>query len=101
MRFDLEQFLALTMALSTAGAAGVAIYTSRATPAEARAAEAGAEDEWDDEAFPQAEPEPEPSASSAVAAPPPVATPAAVPALDAAPEELEAAPGPTVEGMSW
>lgn len=101
MRFDLEQFLALTMALGTAGALGVAVYTSHTTPAEAHPSE-GVE-AVEDEPFPEAEDDP-PAPAPVAPAPATTPTPAPVapmPALDAAPEELEAAPGPQVESMMW
>lgn len=99
MRFDLEQFLALTMALGTAGAVGVAAYTNYEARAEAaqsdEAEHAPAEAE---EEFPEAEPEPErPPAPPPAAAP----TPEPMPAFDAPEEELDAAPGPQVESFNW
>ncbi len=104
-RFDLEQFLMLTMVLATAGAVGVGVYSTRGDdegPATVEHAETAVE-----EAFPEAEPE----ASAPVAAP--AAAPAAaagvngaaplapMPSLDAAPEVLDEVPGPQVEDMSW
>ncbi|MCX4242878.1 hypothetical protein [Paraliomyxa miuraensis] len=98
MRFDLEQFLALTMALGTAGALGVAVYSSQDATAASPQSVAAPPD--GDEPFPEAEDEPAPRSTENVAlAPAPEPTP--VPALDAAPEELEAAPGPQVETMIW
>ena len=100
MRFDLEQFLALTMALGTVGAVGVAVYSSQEAHAES-AQVAGAEPTTEeDEPFPQAPPEPErPATPAPVSAAPP--SPPPIPDFDAPDEELEAAPGPQVESMSW
>lgn len=72
MRFDLEQFLALTMALGTVGAVGVAVYSSQEAHAES-AQVAGAEPTTEeDEPFPQAPPEPErPATPAPVSAAPP------------------------------
>lgn len=97
-RFDVEQFLSLTMVLATAGAVGVGVYSNRGAEPEPEPKPAVA---LSDEAFPQAEPdEPDPVASPVVAAPPSGAL-APMPTLDAAPELLDAAPGPQVEGMDW
>lgn len=96
MRFDLEQFLALTVALGTVGAVGVAVYTNHQPRAQAASANTEAVASEEDEPFPEAEPEPvRPPAPPAAAAP----EPPPMPAFDAPDEELEAAPGPQVEGM--
>lgn len=97
MRFDLEQFLALTMALGTAGAVGVAVYSSQ-DAAPAPHADAATAEPAEEEPFPEAEDDPAPT-TMAASTPSPVPTP--IPALDAAPDELDAAPGPQVETMSW
>jgi hypothetical protein len=97
--FDVEQFLMLTMVLATAGAVGVGIYSTRGddeAPAAAQSAEAAEE-----EAFPEAAPEAPVAAPAEVAPVAPAAPLAPVPSLDAAPEVLDEAPGPQVEGMSW
>ncbi|MCH9688495.1 MAG: hypothetical protein K0V04_44100 [Deltaproteobacteria bacterium] len=98
MRIDLEQFLALTVALGTAGAVGVAGYTSyqnRAdateTPAVEMVAESDNTDDWPSADLTPPAPAPEPA---------PKAEPPTMPAFDAEPAELEAAPGPQVEG-AW
>ena len=55
MRFDLEQFLALTVALGTAGALGVAVYSSQ--DATAAPPPAPTANHTQDEPFPEAETE--------------------------------------------
>lgn len=95
MRLDLEQFLAMTMALGTAGAIGVAVYSTHDAQAEVPAAAATEEVAQEDEEFPEAEPDPpRPAPTPAPVAAP---TPAPMPAFDAPADELDEAPGPQVE----
>ncbi len=98
MRFDLEQFLALTVALGTAGAVGVAVYTNM--EARAEAAESAPVTAPDDIEVDDTDDWPSADLTPPVVAPTPPAPPSPMPALDAAPEALEAAPGPQVEG-AW
>lgn len=95
MRFDLEQFLAATVALGTAGAIGVAVYSNQAT-SEAPAPTSTAAATEEEEPFPEAPPLPDPPPKAE--APP---SPPPMPALDAPSEELDAAPAPQMEGMNW
>lgn len=99
MRINVEQFLALTMALGTAGAIGVAVVSNHEARAESDEAEpaAGVEDEAD-EPFPEAPPDPPPAATPAPAMGP---SPAPMPSLDAEPQQLDDTPGPQVESMNW
>ncbi|MEX1368645.1 MAG: hypothetical protein AB1Z98_36290 [Nannocystaceae bacterium] len=100
MRINVEQFLALTMALGTAGAVGVAVYSNHEARAEAEAEPAAepAESVEAEEPFPEAPPDPPPAATPAPAMGP---SPAPMPSFDAEPEQLDAAPGPQVESMNW
>ena len=103
MRIDLEQFLALTVALGTAGAVGVAVYASQARMDQI-AAEAPASIE---DVEREAEPEPEPTAAPIVV--PTLPAEPSEPPLPPGTEEDEsvtgdggggAAPGPDTEG-AW
>lgn len=107
--FDLEQFLMLTMALATAGAVGVGVYSTRGAAADGTAEEAPTSGENAEEVFPEAAPEPaaadvktgalDADATAAASAPGIAAEP--MPRLDAAPELLDEVPGPQVEDMQW
>ena len=79
MRFDLEQFLTLTMALGTVGAIGVATYTNMESRAEA-AQTSTEEPAPEPEPFPEAEPDPPPAPA---AEPAPTKAPAAAPMPEA------------------
>jgi hypothetical protein len=101
MRFNLEQFLALTLALGTAGAIGAAVYTSR-SGSDDDADQADPDERAKDEPFPEADDDPAPTPApkaAPVATPPPPVKP--MPALDSPPEVLDDVPGPEVESMSW
>lgn len=106
-RFDVDQFVMLTMVLATAGAVGVGVYSARGDD-EAGAAEGAAGDvDVDDDAFPEAEPEPAVKTAKMVVAPVEAADSVAgvgagvMPPLDAAPEVLDEVPGPQVESLTW
>jgi hypothetical protein len=106
-RFDVEQFLMLTMVLATAGAIGVGIYSTRGDDEGVAEEEnaAAAMEEVVPEAKAEAKAAAAPVAASTRVAPAAavaVAPPAApMPSLDAAPEVLDEVPGPQVEDMSW
>lgn len=104
MKIDMEQFLAITVALGCAGAVGYAVYADRA---EMQGVIAGIEEV----AEPVTDPEPAPSVAEEVAAT--VVAPAPMPAE---PTDLDAeagippvvpdvpgsyAPGPTTEMDQW
>ncbi len=96
MRIDMEQFLALTVALGAAGAIGVGVYSARSgdetPPASSPAEEVEAEPEAD-------VPPPQP-----VLVPVPVPTVAEVPPsepVEAEPDEGADVPGPDVEIPNW
>lgn len=100
MRIDIEQFLALTMAMGTAGAIGLAIYTAHT---DTSAAELVSPD--DHEAVAEemvAKPAPveaaTPVAPAPAAAPKPVAAPAPAAAMPPADEDLDRVPAPQDEG---
>lgn len=95
MRLDLEQFLAMTVALGTAGAIGVAVYSTHDAKAEVPAA--APVEEAAEEEFPEAEPDPPRPAPTPTPAPAAAPTPAPMPAFDAPDEQLDEAPGPQVE----
>ncbi len=96
MRIDLEQFMALTVALGTVGAVGTAVYMTRADAQEAAATQAAEEAAPDEEEeLPEAPPDPEPE-------PEPVAepTPEVVDTVLPADEDLSNVPAPYSEG-AW
>lgn len=104
MKIDMEQFLAITVALGCAGAVGYAVYADRA---EMQGVIAGIEEV----AEPNTDPEPAPSITEEIAAT--VVAPAPMPAeptdLDTAagippvvPDDPGSyAPGPTTEMDQW
>lgn len=105
MRIDLDQFMALTLALGTVGAVGTAAYVThldaQTAAADGAAIEAAkrAETEADDEALPEAPPSP-----VEVAMPTPVPEVVGEPALPVgdvtAEEDLTQVPAPYSEG-AW
>lgn len=107
-RFDLDQFVMLTMVLATAGAVGMGVYSTRGD-ADAAAASAAVEaDAESEQRFPEADPEPVMATAKNVgepkqvtAAPDTRVSAGVMPPLDAPPEVLDEAPGPQVETMTW
>ena len=106
MRIDIEQFLALTVALGTIGAVGTAVYISHLDAQDAVASSANVEE-------PEAEYPEAPDAPVKAPVQAPVATtpvqpldPEPPPAVDVssstlpADEDLESVPGPSSEG-AW
>ena len=105
MRIDLEQFLALTVALGTVGAVGTALYVEH-RDREAQAAELALDEDEADEADAEEPEEVEPAKPAPVVAPTPAPAPEVEPLTDQAPldsvveaeEDLDEVPAPYVEG---
>ena len=99
MRIDLEQFLALTVAIGSIGAVGAALYTAQPDiPAVSSAV-----DTFTDELELDVEADPPPILTVPVPTP---AQPDSPPAIDEAPlpaaePTSEYIPGPDVEGANW
>jgi len=99
MRIDLEQFMALTVALGCVGAVGTAVYLTHQDTEEAAIAQADDMEEADDEDYPEAPPDPEPEPEPVpVAAPEPAPEPAPLNSVVPADEDLENVPAPQSEG---
>lgn len=96
MRIDLEQFMALTVALGCVGAVGTAVYLTHQDAEEAAVAQADEVKPADDD-YPEAPPEPEPEPEPVpVAAPEPAPEP--INTVLPADEDLEDVPAPQSEG---
>jgi hypothetical protein len=99
-RFDIDQFMTLTMVLATAGAVGAAVYSTRGDDDAHAAGPASAVEARHEEPFPEAEPDPPVKPAERVVAASEEGA-AVMPALDAAPEVLDELPGPQVESATW
>lgn len=97
MRIDLEQFMALTVALGCVGAVGTAVYLTHKDAEEAAIAQADEVEPADDDDYPEAPPDPEPAPEPVpVAAPEPAPEP--INTVLPADEDLENVPAPQSEG---
>lgn len=100
MRIDMEQFLAVAMALGTAGAIGVAVYSQRGDD-EPVAADSDTQDEDVEQEIAASPPPPAPAPPAVVPT-----EPAAPPPLPEEPDEdflkdpaIDGMPAPHVEGF--